>query len=154
MVSQPYVTETHNTYVINGNSALFKCEIPSFVTDFVYVEGWVDGDGQEFFAQSGHVNFRRPALHPCSRKANAQPLRVLHELVLPWIVDRLFITLRNPLTVVTQNYIMEASNAYVIVGNAALMNCEIPSFVSDLVEVVSWEDEDGTVHTKNSGYGT
>ena len=67
---------------------------------------------------------------------------------------RLFITLRNPLTVVTQNYIMEASNAYVIVGNAALMNCEIPSFVSDLVEVVSWEDEDGTVHTKNSGYGT
>ena len=49
---------------------------------------------------------------------------------------------------------MEASNAYVIVGNDALMNCEIPSFVSDLVEVVSWEDEDGTVHTKNSGYGT
>ena len=61
VVSQPYVTETHNTYVINGNSALFKCEIPSFVADFVSVEGWVDGDGQEFFAQSGHGNFRRPA---------------------------------------------------------------------------------------------
>ena len=61
VVSQPYVTETHNTYVISGNSALFKCEIPSFVADFVSVEGWVGGDGQEFFAQSGHGNFRRPA---------------------------------------------------------------------------------------------
>ena len=61
VVSQPYVTETHNTYVIKGNSALFKCEIPSFVADFVSAEGWVDGDGQEFFAQSGHGNFRRPA---------------------------------------------------------------------------------------------
>ena len=49
---------------------------------------------------------------------------------------------------------MEASNAYVIVGNAALVRCEIPSFVSDLVEVVSWEDEEGNVHTENSGYGT
>ena len=48
---------------------------------------------------------------------------------------------------------MEASNAYVIVGNAALIKCEIPSFVSDLVEVVNWEDEEGNVHTKNSDYG-
>lgn len=49
---------------------------------------------------------------------------------------------------------MEASNAYVIVGNTALIKCEIPSFVSDLVEVVSWEDEEGHVHTENNGYGT
>ena len=49
---------------------------------------------------------------------------------------------------------MEALNAYVIVGNAALIKCEIPSFMSDLVEVISWEDGEGNVYTGNGGYGT
>ena len=90
VVSQPYVTETHNTYVINGNSALFKCEIPSFVVDFVSVEGWVDGDGQEFFAQSGYGNFRRPA-HPfvaITRTPN-QRARILCEHRRPRLMARL-----------------------------------------------------------------
>ena len=49
---------------------------------------------------------------------------------------------------------MEAGNDYVIVGNAALIKCEIPSFMSDLVEVISWEDGEGNVYTENGGYGT
>ena len=32
-------------YVIIGNSALIKCEIPSFVSDFVNVVSWVDNEG-------------------------------------------------------------------------------------------------------------
>lgn len=39
------MTETHNTYVMIGNSALFKCEIPSFVADIVSVVAWVDNEG-------------------------------------------------------------------------------------------------------------
>ena len=38
-----------NVYVIIGNSALFKCEIPSFVTDFVSVVNWSDQEGNDYF---------------------------------------------------------------------------------------------------------
>ena len=48
-VAQDYNTETHNVYVILGNSALLKCEIPSFVIDFVSVDSWVDNEGNEVF---------------------------------------------------------------------------------------------------------
>ena len=49
VVSQQYIAETHNVHVIIGNSALFKCEIPSFVTDFVTVISWSDHEGNEYF---------------------------------------------------------------------------------------------------------
>ena len=31
--------------VIVGNDAIFKCSVPSFVTDFVFVDSWVDSEG-------------------------------------------------------------------------------------------------------------
>ena len=45
MVSQYYITEAENEYVIKGNSAVMKCKIPSFVADFVYVESWISDEG-------------------------------------------------------------------------------------------------------------
>ena len=58
------------------------------------------------------------------------------------------------LPAVQQNFVQEASNAYVIVGNAALFKCEIPSFVSDMVRVVSWEDNEGTsYHSVGQDFG-
>ena len=42
VVAQEYVAEADNEYVINGNSAIFKCEIPSFVADFVHVTSWTE----------------------------------------------------------------------------------------------------------------
>lgn len=45
MVSQPYEAEADNEYVIRGNAALMKCEVPSFVSDFVSVEMWMDSEG-------------------------------------------------------------------------------------------------------------
>ena len=36
-----------------GNSALVKCEIPSFVADFVSVVSWVENNGLEYF--SNHI---------------------------------------------------------------------------------------------------
>lgn len=44
-MSQFYVTEAENEYVIRGNSAVMKCKIPSFVADFVSVESWVSNAG-------------------------------------------------------------------------------------------------------------
>lgn len=35
-------------YVIRGNTAVLKCNIPSFVADFVRVEAWVGSDDSEY----------------------------------------------------------------------------------------------------------
>ena len=50
----------HNVHVIIGNSALVKCEIPSFVADFVNVISWTDNQGTEFFPsdQSMGINLQ------------------------------------------------------------------------------------------------
>ena len=59
MVAQEYSTDAaHKVYVIIGNSALIKCEIPSFVSDFVNVVSWVDNEGNEYFPSNmGMLNF-------------------------------------------------------------------------------------------------
>ena len=49
-VTQDYRTDAQIVYVIVGNSALLKCEIPSFVADFVTLESWVDSLGNEYFS--------------------------------------------------------------------------------------------------------
>ncbi|XP_032292780.1 cell adhesion molecule Dscam1 isoform X28 [Drosophila virilis] len=49
VVSQFYITEAENEYVIKGNAAVVKCKIPSFVADFVQVEAWVDDQGVELW---------------------------------------------------------------------------------------------------------
>ena len=49
MVTQVYQTDAHSVYVIVGNTALLKCEIPSFVADFVSVDSWTDNDQNEYY---------------------------------------------------------------------------------------------------------
>ncbi len=46
-VSQKYSTKAMDEYVILGNDALVACKVPSFVSDFVDVVGWVDGNQVE-----------------------------------------------------------------------------------------------------------
>ncbi|XP_064091662.1 cell adhesion molecule Dscam1-like [Macrobrachium nipponense] len=54
VVAQDYETDADKEYVIKGNNAIMKCEIPSFVADFVSVQAWVDGDGRSYTpAQDG-----------------------------------------------------------------------------------------------------
>ena len=44
---------------------------------------------------------------------------------------------------------------YVILGNDALLKCDIPSFVSDLVDIVGWSDSQGSQYLQGSqNYGT
>ena len=33
--------------IINGNDAILKCSVPSFVADFVSVVAWIDSEGNE-----------------------------------------------------------------------------------------------------------
>lgn len=52
MISQSYEAEADNEYVIRGNAAIMKCEVPSFVSDFVSVEMWTDSEGGSYYPGS------------------------------------------------------------------------------------------------------
>ena len=43
---QVYDSHTFHETVILGNDAIFKCSIPSFVSDFVSTVAWVDSEGE------------------------------------------------------------------------------------------------------------
>ena len=57
VVSQEYSTKAEDEYVINGNDVLVKCKIPSFVSDFVQVIGWIDNDHKPILPGSNSNNF-------------------------------------------------------------------------------------------------
>ena len=46
----------------------------------------------------------------------------------------------------SENYVTESDNEYVILGNDALMKRDIPSFVSDLIEIQSWIDSEENMY--------
>jgi len=49
VISQDFKTQViQESYVILGNDALVKCDIPSFVADLVQITGWNDNDGNEY----------------------------------------------------------------------------------------------------------
>lgn len=49
MVQQFYDTDVNKEYAIRGNSAVLKCQVPSFVADFVTVVSWHTDRGETFF---------------------------------------------------------------------------------------------------------
>ena len=50
--SQRYEIDILRESVIMGNDALFKCSIPSFVSDFVSVDSWVDSEANNLGSSS------------------------------------------------------------------------------------------------------
>ena len=56
VVTQDYETDVPKAYIINGNSALLKCVVPSIVADFVSVEGWNDNNNNEYFSSVNNGN--------------------------------------------------------------------------------------------------
>lgn len=52
VVNQQYDAEILKEYVMRGNSAILKCSIPSFVADFVFVEAWVDENGEDIITST------------------------------------------------------------------------------------------------------
>lgn len=55
--------------------------------------------------------------------------------------------------VVSQFYESQVYDEYVIKGNAAVLKCNIPSFVSDHVEIVEWIDSNGSHYTRDDNAG-
>ena len=56
MASQVYKTSGNEEYVITANDVLMKCNIPSFVADFVTVTSWVDSEGAEYLLNDKYGN--------------------------------------------------------------------------------------------------
>lgn len=46
-VQQFYQTRVIDEFVLRGNAGLLKCNLPSFVADFIDVEAWIADDGLE-----------------------------------------------------------------------------------------------------------
>ena len=58
-------------------------------------------------------------------------------------------------TVVTQDYDTYVNQAHVIKGNDVLVKCDIPSYVSDFLQVTDWLNNQGNSFTKSqNAYGT
>ncbi|XP_039283579.1 Down syndrome cell adhesion molecule-like protein Dscam2 isoform X44 [Nilaparvata lugens] len=49
VVSQSYETDVNKEYAIRGNAAVLKCQVPSFVADFVSVVSWHTDSGDEYY---------------------------------------------------------------------------------------------------------
>lgn len=52
VVQQFYQTRVIDEFVLRGNAAILKCNLPSFIADFVYVEAWIADDGTEILPNS------------------------------------------------------------------------------------------------------
>lgn len=63
------VTQSYNTYadredIIRGNSAILKCKIPSFVSDFLDVVAWHDDIGNVYSLEKNAFGITRLTLLP------------------------------------------------------------------------------------------
>ena len=56
MANQIYRVAVHEESVILGNDVLFKCNIQSYVADFVSVSSWVDSEGLSFTVNQNYGN--------------------------------------------------------------------------------------------------
>lgn len=48
VVNQYFEAQVYDVFVIKGNTAIFKCQIPSFVSDHVDVVSWQDTDNNKY----------------------------------------------------------------------------------------------------------
>ena len=143
------MTESDNEYVILGNDALMKCDIPSFVSDLIEIQSWIDSEENIYLKNSYSSSFGTYYLRNWLLKILAWPKYFCFKQTNPICVCLFYFS------VVHQDYSSEASNEYVIVGNDALMKCIVPSFVSDLVEIIAWTDtEENIFYKQSSDWGT
>ena len=71
----------------------------------------------------------------------------------PFIISFLILKIYCAFQAVIQYYEIEADNEYVIRGNAVVMKCKIPSYISDFISVESWLDTDNNTYNQNASEG-
>lgn len=56
VVSHHYSVNVMDEHVLKGNTGIFQCHIPSFVSDFVTIDAWIDDEnGDEFRSNAGET---------------------------------------------------------------------------------------------------
>lgn len=53
-----------------------------------------------------------------------------------------------------QHYDTDINKEYVIRGNAAILKCVLPSYLSDYLDIVSWKIDDEEMNYNDKVYGT
>lgn len=59
VVNQYYEAQVYDVFVIKGNTAVFKCQIPSFVSDHVEIVSWQDTDKNMFLPPTTDYGIRQ-----------------------------------------------------------------------------------------------
>ena len=54
---------------------------------------------------------------------------------------------------VAQDYETQIMDEHVILGNAAIFKCSVPSFVADFVTIEAWIDSEASSHYLKIDYG-
>ena len=140
VVSQDYnINVLPQNYVIKGNDAILKCEIPSFVADLIEVVSWVDNSAKDYAAKINNI-MGKLSVTTLTLPLFLTPPKLLCSFT---IYNSLYKTIDSGfvLTVVFQEFnINVPRETYAITGNDAIIKCEVPSFVADLVSVTGWTD--------------
>lgn len=64
VVQQFYQSRVIDEFVLRGNTAILKCSVPSFVTDFVQVEAWISDDGKTYTYQPNNSDVYGKIVQP------------------------------------------------------------------------------------------
>lgn len=136
-------------YVLRGNAAILKCQIPSFVSEYVSVNSWIISNddkeeeikldstsnlGWSLFSNLSHIlNF---PLH--SYLFISQEKIIFNHCSFYKDLSVCLLHLNHIVSVVSQAYAVNLMEEYVLRGNSAILKCHIPSFVSEYVSVNSW----------------
>lgn len=155
VANQYYESEVLSEYIIKGNAALIKCNIPSFVTDFARVEAWIGSDGQNFTFHDNETDYGDLDKNLYTFLKLNNPSNQTFFLIYSLIVNFHILLPLSIFYVLVVNQFYKPGlmdDEYVMKGNAAIMKCSIPSFVSDFVSVVGWVDEDGNEFVSSENY--
>ncbi|GBM66598.1 hypothetical protein AVEN_73214-1 [Araneus ventricosus] len=57
LVLQEYQAHVYDEYVIHGNTAVFRCQVPDFMKEFLTVTSWTRDDGLVIVHHKNAVHF-------------------------------------------------------------------------------------------------
>lgn len=49
VVNQKYDVQVFDEYVISGNTAVLRCQVPSYMSDYVLVTSWIQDDNVHIY---------------------------------------------------------------------------------------------------------
>lgn len=133
-----------------------RCLLPSFVADFVQVSSWliIDSDesseislSQENFGNGFNelLLVKSPTVLPSNQTllfylSSSQVLKLL--------------SFSQPPPVVKQYFEIQVYDVFVMRGNTAIFKCQIPSFVSDHVDLTEWTSTENDTYKFGNEYGS